>query len=140
MKPLHDPEVAAWISKADEDMAVVVTLREHASHLDAAICFHCQQAAEKMLKALLVSLGEVPPHTHDLATLVERSAVHLPIVEDLLTDATYLSPFAVLPRYPVAPSPGIEPERLVAEVEARARRIAETIRALLSGTTAPRAR
>jgi len=42
MKPLHDPEVAAWISKADEDMAVVATLQEHASHLDAAIRFHCE--------------------------------------------------------------------------------------------------
>lgn len=137
MKRLDNPDVGPWIAKAEEDLAVVAVLREHAPHLDAAICFHCQQAAEKMLKAVLVALGDAPPHTHDLAALVEQAAGRLPGLIDLLTDATYLSPFAVLPRYPVAPGPGIDPLLLVEEVEARTHRIEQAVRALLAGDERP---
>jgi HEPN domain-containing protein len=37
------------------------------------ICFHCQQCAEKYLKALLVFNGVHFPKTHDLRTLLELS-------------------------------------------------------------------
>ncbi|MBM4396531.1 MAG: HEPN domain-containing protein [Deltaproteobacteria bacterium] len=137
MKRPDDPDVGAWLVKASEDLAVVAVLRERAPHLDAAICFHCQQAAEKLLKAVLVAFGDVPPRTHDLAALVEEAAARLPALADLLADATYLSPFAVLPRYPVAPAPGIEATVLVADAEARARRIERAVLALLTRPDGP---
>lgn len=34
------------------------------------VCFHCQQAAEKMLKAFLAARGVPPPHVHDLLALL----------------------------------------------------------------------
>jgi HEPN domain-containing protein len=38
--------------------------------LNDLICFHCQQSAEKYLKALFQEWGLVPPRTHDLDKLL----------------------------------------------------------------------
>lgn len=44
---------AAWRSKAHEDIAVARLLIRQEKRLHAAAVYHCQQAAEKMLKAWL---------------------------------------------------------------------------------------
>ncbi len=54
MRRPDDPEVKDWLTKVAEDYRVAQLLAESAEPLDDAICFHCQQAAEKLLKALLV--------------------------------------------------------------------------------------
>src|SRR5262249_1884728 len=41
-----------------------------------AACFHCQQAAEKYLKALLKELGLVVPRTHELNKLLNLLRPH----------------------------------------------------------------
>ena len=62
--------VKEWASKAEADYATAA--RElHAiesPNYDAA-CFHAEQCAEKLMKALLIHLGVTPPRTHDLAAL-----------------------------------------------------------------------
>ena len=45
--------------------------------LHDGVCFHCQQAAEKYLKALLQDLREPIPHTHDLVRLLNLLLPHL---------------------------------------------------------------
>ncbi len=40
--------------------------------------FHCQQAAEKLLKAALVRAGVRPRKTHDLTSLADEAARILP--------------------------------------------------------------
>ncbi len=35
-------------------------------------CFHCQQAAEKLVKALFVHFDRRPPRMHDLLALMEE--------------------------------------------------------------------
>jgi HEPN domain-containing protein len=65
------------------------------------IGFHLQQAAEKMLKALLVLAGEEPPRTHDLVSLhrlLSAAGGTDPIPDDTLKA---LQPFAVEERYPL---------------------------------------
>ena len=62
------------------------------------VCFHCQQAAEKYLKALLTFLSIQAPRTHDLPEL----AALLP--SDLLPDAltsqlALMNPYTVDVRY-----------------------------------------
>ncbi|NJN94206.1 MAG: HEPN domain-containing protein [Anaerolineales bacterium] len=37
--------------------------------------FFCQQAAEKYLKAFLLTAGQTPPRIHDIDALLEMSAV-----------------------------------------------------------------
>ena len=34
-----------------------------------AVCFHAEQCAEKLIKALLIHLGVTPPRSHDLVAL-----------------------------------------------------------------------
>ncbi|MBX3379860.1 MAG: HEPN domain-containing protein [Phycisphaeraceae bacterium] len=75
-KPPSQPDpslnVPEWVSKAEGDLATatrefaVVTKPNYDS-----VCFHSQQCAEKLLKALIAARGEIPPKTHDLNRLLE---------------------------------------------------------------------
>ena len=56
------PRVDAWMRQANSDWAV--------AELTAKQGFH-SQAAEKALKALLISLGSLPPYSHALERLVD---------------------------------------------------------------------
>ena len=49
--------VHQWISKAEEDLLVVEKLTEIEVFATSSVCFHCQQAVEKYLKAFLISNG-----------------------------------------------------------------------------------
>ena len=65
-----DPRVvelaAAWWRKAKDDLAVA----ERIVDLPFACCFHCQQAAEKAIKALLVLHQQDFGRLHDLGQLL----------------------------------------------------------------------
>lgn len=62
--------VKEWISKAEADYATASReLRAAESSNFDAVCFHAQQCIEKLMKALLIHLGVVPPKTHDLVIL-----------------------------------------------------------------------
>ncbi len=97
-------EVSEWMARARED------LREAEHDLDAdpplmrGALFHCQQAAEKALKAFL-TLREVPfRKTHDLdelGRLACRADQTLIPVTDRAVD---LTPYAWRFRYPGIPS------------------------------------
>jgi HEPN domain-containing protein len=80
----------------------------------AALGFHAQQAAEKALKAVAVSLGLEVLRTHDLAalgqTILDNGAV-LPLTVDQLRS---LNPFAVEYRYDDELIPAISRETLAA--------------------------
>jgi len=63
-------EVWRWVEKADHDLRnaeYVLTLTEDCP--TDTVCFHCQQCAEKNLKALLIFRGIPFPKTHDLVVL-----------------------------------------------------------------------
>lgn len=53
-------EAGRWLAKADEDIAVAELALDHAPPLVDPAAFHCQQAAEKILKALLVAAAATP--------------------------------------------------------------------------------
>jgi HEPN domain-containing protein len=59
------------MEKATEELYAVDTLVD----LSAAAWitgFHCQQIAEKTLKAVLISKGQIPAKTHDLVLLMNE--------------------------------------------------------------------
>ena len=63
--------VNGWLDRANADIALAEHLLSgEAAFLDA-IAFHCQQAAEKYLKALLTWWGIEFPKTHELARLIK---------------------------------------------------------------------
>ena len=59
-----------WVRKAEHDLEAARLILAGESHCpyDTA-CFHCHQAAEKYLKALLTLLGIQAPRTHDLGNV-----------------------------------------------------------------------
>jgi len=101
MRRPDDPEVNDWLTKVAEDYRVAQLLAESAERLDDAICFHCQQAAEKLRKALLVAAGARPPRTHDLEELASLLPSSQPLPAGIEDACAYLSELAVIRRYPV---------------------------------------
>ena len=62
------------------------------------VCFHCRQAVEKYLKALLTQLAISAPRTHDLEVLLKLlpSNSGLSVAVEALVE---LNPYAVQSRY-----------------------------------------
>jgi len=90
-----------WIRKAEEDYNAALALaRQRKKSTPNAVTFHCQQCAEKYLKAFLVQSGVGFPKTHDLLELHKLCLGVNPAFEligDLLDS---LNPYAVEFRYP----------------------------------------
>ncbi len=62
-----------WLYRANEDINVMLTLsRENIDSYTSTICFHCQQAVEKFLKAILVFHKIDFPKTHDVDFLLNK--------------------------------------------------------------------
>ncbi len=67
---MSDPtDPLSWAAYAEEDWELAKSVLRRKRPLTNAACFHAQQAAEKYLKALLVSKKVAFPKTHDLVTL-----------------------------------------------------------------------
>jgi HEPN domain-containing protein len=64
------------------------------------VCFHCQQATEKYLKALLQEWGLVPPRTHDLVDLLSLLVPRDSALHRLRRKVGSLTRYAVDFRYP----------------------------------------
>ncbi len=105
LRPLPTPAnpiVEEWIAKAAADMET--SDREAAitgvkANYDA-VCFHAQQAIEKLMKAVLIAHGLTPPYTHDLSLLAGLIAKHLGDWPHDSKDLRLLTLGAVQYRYP----------------------------------------
>ncbi|MBR3505233.1 MAG: HEPN domain-containing protein [Clostridia bacterium] len=103
-------ECRAWLAFAQTDYDCAEYLNKAPLHPRPlnVICYHCQQAAEKAIKALIVYFGSQGgvPKAHDLSFLLgqirhivfERKRIE--ISHDLMTMADSLSKYGVAPRYP----------------------------------------
>jgi HEPN domain-containing protein len=74
MKPNQD-EVKAWLQKASSDLYSAEILLDHDPPVPEAAAFHCQQAAEKILKALLVWLDVPFEKVHGLTYLLDLGEI-----------------------------------------------------------------
>ena len=90
----------SWLTKAASDLrgARILGSADDAP-LDTAI-YHCQQTAEKAVKAFLVSKELSPEKTHDIRRLTLTAAAHEPRFNELLDMAAALTPYAWEFRYP----------------------------------------
>lgn len=89
-----------WVQKAEGDYRVVVLLAAEKEPFHDQVCFHCQQSAEKYLKALLAELNRRIPRTHSLDDLHTLLAADHPSLRSLRRGLIYLTDFAVDVRYP----------------------------------------
>jgi HEPN domain-containing protein len=90
-----------WVLKAEADYDVVLLLRRSRkpSRFDT-IRFHCQQCAEKYLKARLQEAGQRFPRTHDLVALLSMLATIEPAWHPMQAELAALTDAAVEFRYP----------------------------------------
>lgn len=65
-------EAARWLPYAEGDLRAAETLMSAPVPMIYAAAFHCQQAAEKMTKALPILYGGAVPKIHDLVELTVR--------------------------------------------------------------------
>jgi HEPN domain-containing protein len=115
----------SWVAKAENDL---LNVRNNLTADEVpwdTVCFHAQQAAEKMLKALLLHRGVPAPRTHDLAALLEQCVMQDERAEALRGSCLLLNPYSVDARYPAAfPEPD---EREARQAVEAARRISDAI-------------
>ncbi len=87
------------VRKAEDDLALLEEVLHSPKVTDEIIGFHCQQAAEKLLKAVLSEAGVDFPRTHNLRFLIDLLADAGSQVPDELAELDTLTPFGTLLRY-----------------------------------------
>jgi len=88
-----------WLRRAHADLSLAKGGLPAGALYDD-LCFHAQQAAEKAVKAVCLSLGRGFRYTHDLAALMDglrESRVEIP---NAVREAEELTKFAWEARYP----------------------------------------
>jgi HEPN domain-containing protein len=91
--------VRQWFAKADHDIEIVRRNLASEEPLTDVLCFHCQQAVEKYLKAFLVYHSIKPPRVHIIEDILIECGKIDPTFKDL-HHVAYMSEFAVELRYP----------------------------------------
>lgn len=117
-----------FLVKAAQDEALVDRVLGDSDIADDLIGFHLQQAAEKLMKAVLAAHAVEFRRTHDLIDLADvlTEAGFSPPSETRGLDA--LNPFAVEARYDFLPPSSAPLDRLAARSQIRSLRVwAETL-------------
>ena len=110
-------EVSAWLLKAAADLLSARILVEHSPLVLGPAAFHCQQAAEKALKAFLVWHSTPFERVHSLVYLMDLCVRIEPGFADLREGTESLSPYAIEVRYPGEAS-SVSPEEARAALAA----------------------
>ena len=101
---------AEWISYAKKDLeAAKFLLAMHPKPLEI-ICYHCQQSAEKALKALILRNGQYIKKSHDLLLLLQCIAGFIDI-DSIKLDCAELTNYSVVTRYPYSFGDSIDDTR-----------------------------
>ena len=88
-----------WLRTAESDKRAAEHLLDAGDY--EACAFHCQQAIEKLLKAIIVKqTGKRPIHTHDVRSLLEEiSGLEISVeMKDMVSD---INGYYVGSRYPL---------------------------------------
>jgi hypothetical protein len=91
--------VAGWLVVVDDDLRQVVNNLKGPMPSLSGAAYHCQQAAEKLIKAILVEANLGFPKTHDISALVGLLLTGHRLKEKLQSLAK-LTPYGVAYRYP----------------------------------------
>jgi HEPN domain-containing protein len=88
------------VRKGESDFQLAVTIAHGTKRFQDEQCFHCQQSAEKYLKAILEELGLTIPKTHILVAFLPLLVPHYHSLRSLRRGVDFLTRFAVDTRYP----------------------------------------
>jgi HEPN domain-containing protein len=100
MLPEQRDEVREWLYRASLDEVSADQLISGTRPVPETAVFHCQQLAEKALKAFLVSVNVPFPKIHDLVDLLALCTRQDSEFAQLLDIARALTPYATIFRYP----------------------------------------
>lgn len=89
-----------WIAHAESDLTLGRLGADNPAVLREQACFHAQQAAEKALKAVLISWEIEFPYTHDIKGLLKLAETNGIVIPEDIQQAAMLTPYAVETRYP----------------------------------------
>jgi HEPN domain-containing protein len=92
--------VREWMHKAEHDLGMAELALESRPEYTDSICFHCQQAVEKYLKAYLVQLNIRFERKHNLGYLLDLINENKPVPEEIYDMVEKLEDYAVEVRYP----------------------------------------
>jgi HEPN domain-containing protein len=117
LSPIQWVEAARWLERARDDPNIVDVLLAQPTPSLFGLSLHCQQAAEKLAKAMLIAFGVRPPHIHDIGELAELVAdVHASIGLEI-KNLAQLTAWYISSRYPdiaIESLPGLDDIRLAA--------------------------
>jgi len=92
--------VIQWIKIADRDLIEAEQGLKANMIISEGVCFHCQQAVEKYLKAFLVKYQIEFPKTHSIMTLINLCSEVDNSFNEKLSHIDILTDYAVEIRYP----------------------------------------
>lgn len=90
---------ADWLTVVSQNLRAGHACLSVSEPVVTAAAYHCQQTAEKLVKAVLVSFGLDVPKTHDIDALLMRLPPGLALRPSLEPLARFTA-FATLYRYP----------------------------------------
>jgi HEPN domain-containing protein len=91
---------AQWFVKADDDIAMAELALDREPPLVEQAALHCQQAAEKLIKALLVAASTKVRKIHDLDVLATLAGPHYPHLMAQMTEFAPATAWLGRARYP----------------------------------------
>jgi HEPN domain-containing protein len=105
-------EVDSWMHKSREDLRAALVDLEAKPPILGDCMFHCQQACEKAIKALLCCMQTPFRRVHDLNELGALAMQSFPELDSSLEEIAHLSTYAVSTRYPSdEPEPEVNESR-----------------------------
>jgi HEPN domain-containing protein len=94
-------DVTEWIQYAQEDYDCAVSIAKTGNPYAPRIaCNHCQQSAEKILKAYTIAKEGTRVKRHDLVMLLKQCGRHSPDFSELDTACSRLDLYITESRYP----------------------------------------
>ena len=96
---LKDNLTREWIIKSQNDLKSAEILYREDGPTDS-LCFHCHQAAEKIMKGFLVFNKEEFPRTHDLIHLLNLCKKIDRSFKSIEDEVSFLNRFYIEVRYP----------------------------------------
>lgn len=111
-------EAARWLVYANEDVRAIDVCLATDPPLRGVAAYHCQQAAEKIVKGMLIAAAAHFPFTHSLTVLGEIAVVHYPLMQETLSRIAPLTSWNMdfrypAPRKPASTSPPPTPDEIL---------------------------
>lgn len=92
--------VKEWIKFSKNDLDCAEYLNNMKPKPLEIMCYHCQQSAEKVLKAFLIFSEIIPPKIHELNRLCEMCEDIDVDFEKIAIQCGSLTKYGIQPRYP----------------------------------------